>query len=352
MTQQRGREVYRPHGDGWAAVDEPDGAAGGDPGTAGPAADPGPVWVVVGSPDELRAEAVARGVSDQGLQLVDELARVQDANGRHLRGRISRSTAGEIVLTMPTVSYVEATRDVHTGILTCLVAQDVVVACEAGDAHVLRRAAARLCDALPFPDEGVRQVLAAVLLTLVNQASDVEAGLGDAVAEIEQLVFSDRGSGDELLGEIYGLKREIAEARRALGPITTAMPELEAETREVEGTGLFRRATGSPATAAWLRRVRERSDRVDTHLDAHDDLLDAMLSVHLSQVSVRQNEDMRKMSAWAAMIAVPTLIAGVYGMNFRHMPELDWPFGYPLVLVVMAGACWLLHRAFRRSGWL
>ncbi|MBT0995243.1 magnesium and cobalt transport protein CorA [Cellulomonas sp. DKR-3] len=253
---------------------------------------------------------------------------------------------------MPTVSYAEASRDVHTGILTCLVTQDVVIACESGDAHVLRRAAARLCDGLPFPDEGVRQVLAAVLLTLVSQASDVEAGLGDAVAETEQLVFSSRGSGGQLLGSIYGLKREIAEARRALGPITTAMPELEAETREVEGTGLFRRSTGAPATVTWLRRVRDRSDRVDRHLDAHDDLLDAMLSVHLSQVSVRQNEDMRKMSAWAAMIAVPTLIAGVYGMNFRHMPELDWTLGYPLVLAVMAGACGLLYRAFRRSGWL
>jgi magnesium transporter len=228
----------------------------------------------------------------------------------------------------------------------------VVIACESGDARVLQRTAAKLCDSLPFPDEGVQQVLAAVLLTLVNQASDVEAGLGDAVGEIEQLVFSARGAGDELLGQIYGLKREIAEARRALGPITTAMPELEAETQEMGGTHLLRRTTISPTTVTWLRRVRERSDRVDAHLDTHDHLLDAMLSVHLSQVSVRQNEDMRKMSAWAAMIAVPTLIAGIYGMNFRHMPELDWPFGYPLVIAVMTTVGWLLHRAFRRSGWL
>jgi magnesium transporter len=346
VTQQPGREVYRPHGDGWEPVDELDGTGDGRP--------DGPVWIVVGSPDDLRREAVARGVTDQGLRLVDELAlsTAQGANGRHLRGRISRSTAGEIVLTMPTVSYVEATRDVRTGILTCLVAADVVIACESGDARVLQRTAAKLCDSLPFPDEGVQQVLAAVLLTLVNQASDVEAGLGDAVGEIEQLVFSARGAGDELLGQIYGLKREIAEARRALGPITTAMPELEAETQEMGGTHLLRRTTISPTTVTWLRRVRERSDRVDAHLDTHDHLLDAMLSVHLSQVSVRQNEDMRKMSAWAAMIAVPTLIAGIYGMNFRHMPELDWPFGYPLVIAVMTTVGWLLHRAFRRSGWL
>ena len=84
----------------------------------------------------------------------------------------------------------------------------------------------------------------------------------------------------------------------------------------------------------------------------HDALLDAMLSVYLSNVSVRQNEDMRKISAWAAMITVATLIAGIYGMNFRHMPELAWPYGYPFALVLMAGACLLLFRAFRRSGWL
>ena len=87
-------------------------------------------------------------------------------------------------------------------------------------------------------------------------------------------------------------------------------------------------------------------------LTGHDELLRDMLSAHLAQVSVRQNEDTRKISAWAAMIAVPTLIVGIYGMNFHHMPELTWTFGYPLALAVMAGICWWLYRAFRKSGWL
>jgi magnesium transporter len=77
-----------------------------------------------------------------------------------------------------------------------------------------------------------------------------------------------------------------------------------------------------------------------------------MLSVHLSRVSVRQNEDMRKISAWAAIIAVPTLIAGIYGMNFDHMPELHWLLGYPLSVVLMGAAAGLLFRLFKRSGWL
>jgi magnesium transporter len=122
-----------------------------------------------------------------------------------------------------------------------------------------------------------------------------------------------------------------------------ALPELEAQTEEDRPR---RRAWD------WLARVQATVDRLDRHLVGHDELLRDMLNVHLAQVSVRQNEDMRKISAWAAMITVPTLIAGIYGMNFRHMPELTWPVGYPLAILLMAGVCWLLYRAFRRSGWL
>ena len=77
-----------------------------------------------------------------------------------------------------------------------------------------------------------------------------------------------------------------------------------------------------------------------------------MLQANLTQVSVRQNEDVRKISAWVAILAVPTMIAGIYGMNFEHMPELRWTFGYPLVLGVMLGSARSLYRYFKRVGWL
>ncbi len=346
MTDDNALRVYSGDGDGWHQVD------------AVPAT--GAVWAVVDDGEVLRDLARTHGLSAQALRMLEEhpLSAAHDESGRHLRGRVNRSNDGEILLTVPTASYVEETRDVRTGVLTCVVTERLILTYERGDGEVLTHAVAKLCGGLPVPDSGVRQVLAAILLTLVSRASDVEAGLGDAVAGLEQLVVEPqatsrarRPTGQDPLTAVYGLKREIAEARRALGPMTSALPELEAESRDAlrEGPGHRR---GDPATDVWLRRVREWADRVDAHLAAHDELLDAMLSVHLSNVSVQQNEDMRKISAWAAMITVPTLIAGIYGMNFRHMPELDWRFGYPLVLVVMAGACALLFRAFRRSGWL
>ena len=84
----------------------------------------------------------------------------------------------------------------------------------------------------------------------------------------------------------------------------------------------------------------------------YDELVGSLLQVNLAQVAVVQNSDMRKISAWAAIVAVPTMLAGIYGMNFEHMPELTWRFGYPLVLLIMAVACVVLYRAFKRNNWL
>jgi magnesium transporter len=92
--------------------------------------------------------------------------------------------------------------------------------------------------------------------------------------------------------------------------------------------------------------------RVSDQVTAMDDLLSAALSAHLARVGVQQNEDMRRISAWVAIVAVPTMIAGIYGMNFRHMPELQWRYGYGFALALMAGSCWVLYKLFRRARWL
>lgn len=107
-----------------------------------------------------------------------------------------------------------------------------------------------------------------------------------------------------------------------------------------------------PRITTYFRDVADHLDRVTEQITAFDELLNSILQAHLAQVTVAQNEDMRRISAWVAILAVPTMVCGVYGMNFDHMPEKHWTFGYPLVMVLIFAACWVIHRGFKRNGWL
>ena len=106
------------------------------------------------------------------------------------------------------------------------------------------------------------------------------------------------------------------------------------------------------AMRSYFRDVLDHAIRVREQVIALDELLSSILQASLARTSVTDNEDTRKISAWAAMIAVPTLITGVYGMNFQFMPELGWRYGYPLCLVLIVVVCTVLYRGFKRNGWL
>lgn len=300
-----------------------------------------PTWVVLERLADLAPAARAWGADEMTVSLAEQRVRRLET-GRPttaLFAHVDHGRTGDVLLSIPTMWYDDETRDVHTGDLTAVACDGLVLSVEQGSAHVHDIAADRLTTGAPTPDRGVREALAALLFTVLARASEVELGLGDAVAHTERLVFSS-GSSDPV-ERIYDLKREIAEARRSLSPLMAVLPELEDDEDR-----------HAARTSQWLHRLQASVDRLDRHLDAHDSLLGAMLEVHLSQVSVQQNEDMRKISAWAAMIAVPTLIVGLYGMNFHHMPELSWTYGYPLAVAVMGAVCLWLYRAFKRSGWL
>ena len=250
----------------------------------------GPRWVIVDAVADLPSAARRHGHRRPvrwGSWSTADRGRTPPRPDHPVRAHLDRSPDGELVLTAPTLSYVEATHDVHTGSLTCVVGTDVVIMAEDGEADVIGRAVEKLTGGYPVPDEGVHQVLAAVLLALVAEASDVEVGLGDAVADVERVVFS-TGRVDDPVEQIYDLKREIAEARRALAPVTSVLSELLAAAED---------DVDDPQPQPWLVRLQSWVDRLDQHLDGYDDLLGDMLSVHLSQVSVRQNEDVRKISA-------------------------------------------------------
>ena len=143
-------------------------------------------------------------------------------------------------------------------------------------------------------------------------------------------------------GRIYQLKRELLELKRAVAPLSPPLEELS--TRPIHVV--------APEIQAYFRDVSDHLLRAKEQIAGFDELLNSILQAHLAQVTVAQNEDMRKITAWAAVIAVPTMVCGVYGMNFDHMPELHWTFGYPLVMGVIAVACGVLYRGFRRNGWL
>jgi magnesium transporter len=153
-------------------------------------------------------------------------------------------------------------------------------------------------------------------------------------------VFSPERTDD--IGRLYQLKRELMSLRRAVSPLEVPLQKL-AE-RPVDPV---------PDTMrSYFRDVQDHAIRVRDQLGGLDELLSSILQASLARTTMADNEDMRKISAWAGIIAVPTAIAGIYGMNFEFMPELRWRWGYPLVLLVIVVACLLLHRGFKRNGWL
>ncbi len=177
----------------------------------------------------------------------------------------------------------------------------------------------------------------AVADALVDGHLAVADALESDVDEIEAAVFAPRVGRD--VERLYQFKREVLEFRRSVVPLQGPLAELR----------------GAPEMASFLAELRDVDDhlqRVSEQVAGFDELLNALLDSQLARVSVQQNDDMRKISAWVAIAAVPTMLAGIYGMNFDHMPELHWTFGYPLVIGVMALVCTGLYRFFRKSGWL
>jgi len=290
------------------------------------------VWVRTADRADFVAVGAHYGVPARVLEHVTR----PSTTGR-TRPHVDLLEGGGVHLIAPTLWFVGA-HDVRTGEVACLVSSGVVLTAETGDAHVLDGVAERIDMPQAFPDRLTGGVLSALLTRLVEGASAVEDHLADAVEELEDIVFSP--TNDTPVERIYALKREIAEARRALVPLSAELPEL---LTDPDGTG---------AADAWVRRLSTAVERLDRRLEDHDELCADMLSAHLALVSVRQNDTIRQISAWAGIVAIPTLIASIYGMNFRQMPELSSPWGYPATLAAMVALSVVLHRVFRRTGWL
>ncbi len=141
---------------------------------------------------------------------------------------------------------------------------------------------------------------------------------------------------------IYLLKREVVELRRCVNPLSGAFQRMQTENKDLISKEVRR----------YLRDVADHQTEAADQIASYDDMLNSLVQAALARVGMQQNNDMRKMAAVAAILAVPTLVAGIYGMNFHFMPELNWTWSYPVVIAVMAVACLVLYWQFRNRNWL
>jgi magnesium transporter len=307
------------------------------------------VWLGLHEPDEPEFARVAE------LFGLHPLA-VEDAVHAHQRPKVEQY--GDVLFAVfKSVSYVEheeltATSEVvNTGEVMVFAGPDFVVTVRHGRHGSLGPLREELEADPPQLAKGPAAVLHAIADHVVDDYLTVTDAFQDDIDRVETDVFSllnpQRSQSPQSpqgvdAGRIYQLKRELLELKRAVVPLGRPLQALASRPMR----------TVDPEIQAYFRDVADHLARVTEQITAFDTLLDSILQAHLAQVSVAQNEDMRKITAWAAIIAVPTMVCGVYGMNFDHMPELHWRFGYPLALTVIAIACYTIHRGFKRNGWL
>lgn len=264
---------------------------------------------------------------------------IEDALSAHSRPKLERF-GDSLFLTLKTLWYVDSEDAVETGEINLFVGDDFVITVRHGRGSELRTARVNLEGDSGILSHGPSSVVYAVCDRVVDAYEDVLSALETDVDEVEQSVFSPQRTNDS--ARIYTLKREIAEVRRAVLPLRDPMRRFA--NGVVQGI--------DPQAGPFFRDVSDHLSRAAETIDGLDSLLSTAFDAHLAGISVQQNDDMRKISAGAAVVVVPTLIAGIYGMNFDHMPELHWTYGYVYSLVLMVTAAGLLLWFFKRSGWL
>ncbi|PRY54881.1 magnesium transporter [Knoellia remsis] len=292
------------------------------------------LWIGLKDPSMEELESVNE---ELGLGL-HPLA-VEDAvNGRQ-RAKIE-PYGRTVFVVLKTLSYIEATSDIETGELMVHVGEHFVLTIRRGELSPLAGVRKELEADPKKLALGPLSALHAVMDRVVDQYREIEVEVARDVDEIEEGVFSDHLVSSD---DIYRLKREVLEFRRAIQPLIAPLRTLYAGQR-------------TPVRDEELRLLyRDVDDHlhfVSDRIDSYDRLLSDVLSANLAKISVQQNADMRRISAWVAIVAVPTMIAGIYGMNFENMPELSWRYGYFIVLGVMATACAVLYAVFKKVKWL
>ncbi len=243
-------------------------------------------------------------------------------------------------MSLKTLRYIDATSDVETGEVMILVGDQFVVTVRRGEANPLAGVRTRLEHTPEHLTNGPIAVMYSVMDSIIDNYTLIDAELSEDLDLIEQQVFSGIRGVDA--ADIYRLKREVLEVKRAVTALVPPLTRLRSDETPIVPEEI----------RPFFGDISDHLLRVIDHVESYDRLLTDVLSAQLAQITVQQNNDMRKISAWVAMAAVPTMVAGIYGMNFKFMPELTYRPAYFIVLGFLAVVELALFRAFRKSGWL
>ncbi|WHT18544.1 magnesium/cobalt transporter CorA [Crossiella sp. CA-258035] len=296
------------------------------------------VWIGLHEPDEQQIQSIAETF---GLH---ELA-VEDAVHAHQRPKLERYD-DSLFMVLKTVRYVAhespttANEIVETGEVMVFVGRNFVITVRHGKHQALAGLRAELEQDEEKLALGPAAVLHAIADHVVDTYLDVTSAVEDDIDTLEVEVFDPRSAVDP--EQIYLMKREVMELRRAVGPLATPLRRL--------AEGYIPLVPDEVRT--FFRDVDDHLTTVHDRIITFDEMLTTLIDAVLAKITLRQNNDMRKISAWVAIISVPTMIAGIYGMNFDIMPELKWTYGYPVIMSVILVACLVLYRIFRRNQWL
>jgi magnesium transporter len=306
----------------------------------------GLAWIGLYKPTEEEFTSVAE---EFGLH---ELA-VEDAIQAHQRPKIERYGNALFVVLRP-ARYLDAPEEVEFSEVHVFVGENFVVTVRHGEAPDLGMVRRRMEEESGLLSRGPEAILYAIMDRVVDGYGPVVRGLENDIDEIESEVF---GGNPEVSRRIYELSREVIEFQRAVKPLTGILGGLIAG---------FDKHDIDPELQRYLRDVQDHAIQVQEQVAGFRDLLQNILSVNLTlvslqqneevkaltEVSIDQNEEVKKISAWAAILFAPTLVGTVYGMNFDHMPELHWALGYPYALLLMVLVSLSLYVVFKRRAWL
>ena len=265
---------------------------------------------------------------------------IEDAHRAHQRPKLE--TYGDtLFIVLRTAQMNAQTREIYFGETHFFVGGNFIVSIRHGSSRAYTDVRTR-CESTPhLLRKGPGFALYAVMDSIVDQYFPVIDALEGELEILEENIFGEKSS-RQTTEQIYHLKRQLVDVKRAISPLIDICTRLMR----------FDLKLIPEDTRPYFRDVYDHVIRINEMVDSGREILGTALEANFSLISIAQSDIHKRFAGWAAIIAVPTMIAGIYGMNFRFMPELSWQYGYPFVLILTVVICGVMYAVFKRSGWL